>query len=398
MVLAELWHRKLSTLLGVVAVLIASALLIVSGVSARAVDDATRQIQRDIGQNIIIIPVHSAVDRFHTLGYAEGTMPESAVERLESQGHINRFLGRLTRPVTLTLPDGRTESVLISGVTEERFGTGEGGGKPVFTRKRELIPAGAVHVGAAIAERLRLKVDDTITITGLHADGSAVEAGEFFVDEVMPASAADGTLDDAVVFAALADVQRLCGVPGQISEIRALECVECLVDPAEYQKSLAAVVTGVVPEGRVIRLDAAADARQGQRRLTFAFINAAGWVTLAIAGAWIATLAAMNTAARRDEVGVLRALGHGSASVAVLFLGRSLAVAMIGAVLGVATGWLFASAFGPGLLDVQPKSITLPASSAAGAVLASVACAVVASLVPAWLGASRDPVALLREQ
>ncbi len=76
----------------------------------------------------------------------------------------------------------------------------------------------------------------------------------------------------------------------------------------------------------------------------------------------LAVSAAMATAIfeRRTEVGLMKALGAGSVSVAALFFAEALLLALIGGVVGFAGGALLARQIGRSIFDSQ---ITIDACS-----------------------------------
>ena len=83
-----------------------------------------------------------------------------------------------------------------------------------------------------------------------------------------------------------------------------------------------------------------ADARAKQRQTAeryFAFMSP---LLLVVCAGWVCVLAVLNVRDRRSEIGLLRALGHGSARIAGLFLGRALLIGIVAAFV-----WAFGTMF-----------------------------------------------------
>ena len=125
-------------------------------------------------------------------------------------------------------------------------------------------------------------------------------------------------------------------MPGVVNEIQALECY-CADVGVDNLARLRAELESIVPEGQVLRMDAMAETREKQRRMSedyFAMLLP--WVLAACAGI-VALLTAINVRERRAEIGILRALGHGSGRIAGLFLGKAAFIGIDGALVGGAS-------------------------------------------------------------
>jgi putative ABC transport system permease protein len=113
---------------------------------------------------------------------------------------------------------------------------------------------------------------------------------------------------------------------------------------------------------------------------------------------WVGLLAFGNVRARREEIGVLRAMGFRSRQIACLFLSRSVVMGMAGGIMGFLVGVFFAVGFAD--TDAANASIRLPLFEPAllGAVfLIAVGITTTASLIPSLVAARQDPAALLRQ-
>jgi putative ABC transport system permease protein len=117
-----------------------------------------------------------------------------------------------------------------------------------------------------------------------------------------------------------------------------------------------------------------------------------------VAGAvWVALLAVFNVRDRRQEIGILRALGKGGERIAVLFLGKAVFLGLVAAVIGAALGTWAVLEFGPSLFPVTKKAIQASWPLAGAVWVATPVFAALASFIPAMLAVSHDPAETLRE-
>ena len=107
-------------------------------------------------------------------------------------------------------------------------------------------------------------------------------------------------------------------------------------------------------------------------------------------------LAVLNVRDRRSELGLLRALGHGSARIAGLFLGRALLIGIVAAVAGYGIGAVLALNVGPEIFKVTAKAIQLEGGLLGWALLVAPAFSAMATFIPAMLAVTLDPATTLR--
>jgi ABC-type lipoprotein release transport system permease subunit len=359
------------------AVTTAVALFVFYFTTAKASGRETKRVTRDIGFNLRIIPKGTDMDRFWAQGFSELTMPESAVDRLAASENVfftyNHLVASLQRRWSL-----RGREVILTGVA------------PAITapaqKKRPMgfsITPGSIHVGFQVAERLQLKKDDRLEIGPI----------TFTVAQCL---AEAGNEDDIRLYTALSDAQRLLELEGQINEIKAIDCL-CLTSDQDPLAQLRAHLAKALPEAKVVQLRSIADARARQRQMVSAQYVLVASVLLCVCTIWIAVLAILNARQRRPEIGVLRALGFGGGLIARLFLGRALALGLLGALLGYACGSALALEYGPEVFRVTAKSIRLEPIVLAYSLIGAPFFASLASLVPTLLAITQDPADTLRE-
>jgi putative ABC transport system permease protein len=105
---------------------------------------------------------------------------------------------------------------------------------------------------------------------------------------------------------------------------------------------------------------------------------------------------------RTREIGILKALGMKSRTVLTIFLGESVIIGLIGAVIGIILGWSLAvvvarvlgsGIFGGGGFTVTPL---LTPEVLAGALAFGIGVSVIFALYPAWRASKLKPVEALR--
>ena len=94
----------------------------------------------------------------------------------------------------------------------------------------------------------------------------------------------------------------------------------------------------------------------------------------------------------------MRALGYGSVKIASLFLGKAVAVGLIGAALGFSIGTGLALKFGPDIFKVTANMITPKIELFYWALVASPAICALSVFIPAMIATTQDPALTLREE
>ena len=205
-----------------------------------------------------------------------------------------------------------------------------------------------------------------------------------------------GTSDDITIFARLEDVQSILGLTGKINEIEAIDCL-CLTADEDPLAILRKEIGSILPDVQVVHKQKLADARAKQRQ-TREKVNALVLPSVLLASAvWVALLAVFNVRDRRQEIGVLRALGKTGWRIAGLFLGKAILLGFVAAVFGVFVGMWSVLEFGPALFPVTKQAIKVNPVLAFQLVFATPLFAAFASFIPAMLAVSHDPAETLRE-
>jgi putative ABC transport system permease protein len=377
LIVREIAFRRVNFLLALLAVTVSVALFVSSVTTGRASERETIRLMRDLGLNLRVIPRGTDMNAFWDQGFSNLTMPEEYAAKLAA------YTGFTSNHISATLIrriEWRGKTAILTGVGEEVFPPGK--------KKPPMVPViapGHVYVGRELAQSLGVNRGDRI----------AIEEKKFTVSGIGHET---GTADDIRLQVHLADAQEVLGLTGRINEIRAIECL-CLEPEQDTLAGLRAELRKVLPDTEVFQLEAMAKARREQRVMVRAYIlDIVLPSVVVVCAVWIAVLALLNVRERRVEIGVLRALGHGSGRVAALFLGRAVLIGLLGALIGFAAGTFLALEFGPDIFRVTAKAIKPDYTLLLWSLAAAPALAALASLVPASLAVTQDPAASLRQE
>ena len=139
-------------------------------------------------------------------------------------------------------------------------------------------------------------------------------------------------------------------------------------------------------------------------------------ISLLVAGIGIMNIMIVSLIERTREIGILKALGMKSRTVLMIFLGESVIIGLIGAAIGIATGWILANivaivfrsgglfagvggnqaaaggggAFGMAITPVLTPTVLI------GALAFGIGVSVIFALYPAWRASKLKPVEALR--
>jgi ABC-type lipoprotein release transport system permease subunit len=381
LIFKEIAHRKINFLLSLLSVLTAVVLFVAFVTTAKGYRRETRRIMRNMGQNLRIIPEQTPIDEFWSVGFSEHTMPEEYVHRFAAlQGFSYTHL-------TATLQKKafwRGMNVVLTGILPEVLPIDKRNQAPMVLP----VEAGTVHVGFEVADGLGIKEGDEVDLLGKTFN-------------VVKCLSQTGSSDDIRIYGHLHDVQAVLNLEGRINEIKALECL-CIIesskvpiDPLELaEKQLAQIL----PEAKVVLLQGIAAIRQQQRQVTEGYLAFLMPTILVVCGAWVGALAIINVRDRRTEIGIMRALGHSSARIVALFLGKALVIGLFAALGGFFVGVALALGFSPRIFEITSEAIRPEYALLAWFLIAAPLFAAVSSFIPAVLAATQDPAVTLRQQ
>lgn len=376
MILKEIWHRKVNFLLAVLAVTTAVAFLVAFFTASKASERETARLMLSMGYNLHVIAGDADVGVFLLTGLADQTMPEAYVGKLAAQNSIsyNHLLATLEGKMKW-----RGVDVILTGLAPEVCPPGQQKQAIIFS-----VEPGTAYVGHHVATALALQKGGTVDVNGKSL-------------RVERCLAETGGLDDMRIQCSLRDAQEILGLPGRITQIKAVDCL-CFAkgDPVT---TLRKEIGSILPETQVLQVKSLANARAKQRQMIRNIFAVMLPFVIGACGVWIGVLAIMNVRDRRPEIGLLRALGYGTIRVMLLFLGKALLVGLLGAAAGFLLGTELGLRFGPRVFEITAQAMLRPESSLF--VLAGILAplfAMVASLVPTVIAVTYDPATTLREE
>ncbi len=132
------------------------------------------------------------------------------------------------------------------------------------------------------------------------------------------------------------------------------------------------------------------------------FLGGIAAISLLVAGIGIMNIMIVSLIERTREIGILKALGMKSRTVLYIFLTESVIIGLIGAAVGIISGWALANAvslfLGRGGIIGSALTITpiLTPEVLLGALAFGVGISVVFALYPAWRASKLKPVDALR--
>jgi putative ABC transport system permease protein len=135
------------------------------------------------------------------------------------------------------------------------------------------------------------------------------------------------------------------------------------------------------------------------------FLGGIAAISLLVAGIGIMNIMIVSLIERTREIGILKALGMKSRTVLTIFLGESIIIGLIGAVVGIVLGWILANVTARvlgagGLIGGERGGFTitplLTPEVLVGALAFGIGVSVIFALYPAWRASKLKPVEALR--
>ncbi|MDR2707769.1 MAG: ABC transporter permease [Nitrososphaerota archaeon] len=132
------------------------------------------------------------------------------------------------------------------------------------------------------------------------------------------------------------------------------------------------------------------------------FLGGIAAISLLVAGVGIMNIMIVSLIERTREIGILKALGMKNRTVLAIFLGESVIIGLMGALIGIIGGWVLANVtatvlasgiFGGGNFALTP---VLTPTVFLGALGFGVGVSVIFALYPAWRASKLKPVDALR--
>ena len=349
--------------------------------------------------NCVILPADQDLAEWHRQDYGSKTMPEKHVRTLADSGivTVRHFLPSLQRR-TLWPEQGR--QILLVGSRGEVPNLHKGPKTPMV----QPVPENSIVLGHELHTSLGLKTGDKVKFKGREFTVSLCHEQR-------------GSKDDVTAWIPLQDAQQLLQQPGRINAILALECL-CAGDDALAR--IRAEITAILPDTQVVeigsrvvaraearfKLKAAAKATMAKEKATREALRIerarrAKRILTVVIGAcalWLALLTVVNASQRRNENALLRTLGLPTSLLLVTILGRAVLTALLGGLVGIASGHLAGHWLARALDGTAPAVGTIWSQTTWLALGVALALALLAAWLPALAAALRDPAEELRER
>jgi putative ABC transport system permease protein len=398
LLLAEIRYRKFNFALGLMAVIAAATLFVAGPILidryARASDarlaqmeDQTRKLMLAMGFNLLIVHRDTDMADFWAEDFASHDMPQDYVERLAESPkleHVRHLVATLQRKIKW-----RERTVLLVGYQRETP-------QKYFTDKKPMGPEikpGEAFLGYELWRGFNLKVGDTIEINGHNF-------------RVARAQKERGGKQDIEISLNLADAQKVLEADGRVSQILALGC-QC---EGERLPTIRSELAQVLPDTKITEHESIAQARAEEREqvaearqsVQSTLERLAAVVTplvVLVCAVWVGLLAWLNVRERRTEIGLLRALGKSSSYIAALFLGRAIALGLLGGAAGCLLGALAAQQVGSLVkeLGISGAPFAIPRQLALWTIVGAPLVCALASYLPTLRAVTQDPAHVLRE-
>jgi len=266
----------------------------------------------------------------------------------------------------------------------------------------ERVPEGKADLGEEIAKSLNLRTGEKIKMKGV----------TFEVNRIYPKR---GTKDDLSVWIPLDKAQAILEKPDKINGILALECICATEKLGQAKKELSAILphaqvfefSSLIAARADVRKRAAElheeimaaemknqmEIRQEKERLAFII------VIFLIAGAsiWTFVLILNNVRERKQEIGILRAIGFNRIQILQIFLGKSALMGAVGGIIGCLLGFCFGILYTGNELNVSFGDFIPFPVFILGLFLAPV-LALTAGFLPSIMAANQDPAIILSKE
>jgi hypothetical protein len=367
-------------------------------------DKQTVRIMRDIGVNLKIIHKDTKMDGLYA-EFVVPQFPQSYVDQLAESTTVETIAHLVATLQEKRKWNGRT--ILLTGIHTVLTNSQLAEGKGHMTPK---VDPGTVLVGSELGQGLN--PGDVIDVDG----------HKLTVKKVQPES---GTEADITLMTNLADAQQIMNAEGKITMIMAQSC-KCHGDRIS---TIRRQLEQELPDTKVVEVSNLATAREMQRDLvakkaeqqstllkeksdeqrellassrsraeaTIASLVGFSTPLVVLASAvFVGLLTWLNVRERRPEIGLLRALGKGTAAIAGLFLGKAVLLGLLGGMLGAAIGYAAALLIG-GSMQIPASLFQADPLIVLGTLLGAPLIAALASYLPTLVAVSQDPAVVLMD-
>jgi hypothetical protein len=246
------------------------------------------------------------------------------------------------------------------------------------------VPAGQARLGAEAARALRAAPGGDIVLRGK----------TFRVERILPVQ---GDLDDSRAYIPLAECQELLGMPGKINAILSFLCLHGTTQEGmdRYQRER---MSRLFPGYKAISKLHIAQGRSLARVTTSRYLYCLLILVTCITVIVISVTGLQEVAERRQETGILLAMGAGYPYIVSLYVFKMLGMAAAAALAGFLGGSLLAKALLAPVLAVNTRAMGLVWAQFPGVIGLTVLVAVAATALPMLKLVRTDPNLVLTEE
>ncbi|HEY5509795.1 MAG TPA: FtsX-like permease family protein [Prolixibacteraceae bacterium] len=342
LVTKELLYRRISSIIILFTVVVASTVTVAIYTLSKASENETRKIMREQGLNLYIFPKGTNLIDFYSINNT-GTFPDNYVDVLAESKTFDA-VRHLTGILQIKYPDwkdsnGSTHQIVLFGYKDEA--------QQKYLPAQELmgfdVKKGTVQIGSLVAKNI--KPDAPFIIDGTDGKQYSFKVGKRLEE-------GRGMMDQGVSFN-LEELQQVLGMQGKINKIEALGCVckDGRIRNARKQ------VQAIFSDLEVTEISSIADARENQRVMMNKY--GAFIIPFIIISCLLITglLFYQNVNVRSREIGLLKAMGNSSYTILFMILFKAFILGLAGGIIGFFLGSWVAEYFGKEIFMFTALSI-----------------------------------------
>ena len=240
-----------------------------------------------------------------------------------------------------------------------------------------------VLIGHEISRNIELSVGDTFIVNTPKPNGD-VTVNECTVSGIVTT----GGVEEEFIFMSLEDIKGIIGYDDQF------DVIECSIDGnQEYLKSIADTVSKQVNDITPRLVKRVTESQDVVLNKLQALVWIVTIIVLFLTMICVTTTMMAVVAERRKEIGLKKALGASNSSVVKDFMGEAVMLGLIGGILGVVLGYVFADNVS---ISVFAREVSFPVQLAPFTVIASIIITIVSCLFPVRATVDIDPALVLR--
>ncbi len=368
MTLKNLLRRKIRTLLTVLGISIGVAAIVALSALAAGLETGYNAMLTGSKADLILSQPDTFDISYSSIDESVGAELLAAPEVADVSGMIQGFTQTEGEPIFFVF--GYPQDSFILG----RFQIIDGA--DLNSHEAQKARPKPILLGSSAAEVLDKSVGDTLRITGSAFRIVGIyQTGDIFEDS--------GAILD------LSEAQVLVGKPKQVSlfYIR-------LKDTNLSQRFIKRVER-LYPDLSLSGIEEFAD-QQSMSDILRGYVWAIGGLAIIIGGVGMMNAQLMSVMERTREIGVFRAIGWSKRRVMWLILGESIAVSIIGGVIGVGLGWLLLYLLSRQTVLLGGGTSSINADLLIQAFSIVILLGLVGGLYPAWRASRMQPVEALQ--